>query len=463
MILAIIFFVLCYIILIGDIMKNKYIWVGIFVIAILILGVMATIKTKNISSKSINSLEGTVLSYSDDKLIIQDMDNAIYTFNMEDKDFKVGEHIILEYMGIIDKLKNIQDNQVVSYKTVDDKIEETSNDGIFAKFYQQARKKMESMTIDEKIKQLLLIRYPEKEVSDVGGYVFYEKDFKDKTKDEVKAMINKLQDNTKIPYLTSVDEEGGKIVRISSNEKLATEPFKSSKELYNKGGLDLIKEDVKNKSTLLKSLGLNVNLAPVVDIADDENAYIYPRTIGENATVTSNYAISVINASKGTDVSYVLKHFPGYGNNDDTHIKEARDVRTYDDIMNNDILPFKAGIENGAEAVLISHNIITSIDEDNPATLSSSVHNLLKVTLGFTGVTITDDLDMGATSSIEKKYLKAILAGNDLLIVTDYDKAYQEIKTGVLDKDVSEALIDQAILKVLAWKYYKGLMMENEK
>lgn len=122
-------------------MKNKYIWVGTFVIAILILGVMATIKTKNISSKSINSLEGTVLSYSDDKLIIQDMDNAIYTFNMEDKDFKVGEHIILEYMGIIDKLKNIQDNQVVSYKTVDDKIEETSNDGIFAKFYQQARKK----------------------------------------------------------------------------------------------------------------------------------------------------------------------------------------------------------------------------------------------------------------------------------------------------------------------------------
>lgn len=319
------------------------------------------------------------------------------------------------------------------------------------------------MTIDEKIKQLLLIRYPEKEVSDVGGYVFYEKDFKDKTKDEVKAMINKLQDNTKIPYLTSVDEEGGKIVRISSNEKLATEPFKSSKELYNKGGLDLIKEDVKNKSSLLKSLGLNVNLAPVVDIADDENAYIYPRTIGENATVTSNYAISVINASKGTDVSYVLKHFPGYGNNDDTHIKEARDIRTYDDIMNNDILPFKAGIENGAEAVLISHNIITSIDEDNPATLSSSVHNLLKVTLGFTGVTITDDLDMGATSSIEKKYLKAILAGNDLLIVTDYDKAYQEIKTGVLDKDVSEALIDQATLKVLAWKYYKGLMMENEK
>ena len=322
---------------------------------------------------------------------------------------------------------------------------------------------MESMTIDQKIKQLLLIRYPENEVSDIGGYVFFEKDFKGKTKDEVKKMINTLQEKASIPVLTAVDEEGGKVVRISSNKNLVEEKFKSAKELYTQGGLDAINNDVKTKSSVLHNLGLNVNLAPVVDVADDESAYIYPRTIGENAEITANYASSVIKTSKGTDVSYVLKHFPGYGNNSDTHIEEARDERTYEDIINNDILPFKAGIEAGAEAVLVSHNIITSLDEDNPATLSSSVHNLLKVNLGFTGVIITDDLDMGATKDIEKKYLKAVLAGNDLLIVTDYDEAYREIKTGVLDKDISESLIDQATLKVLAWKYYKGLMMENEK
>ena len=276
-------------------------------------------------------------------------------------------------------------------------------------------------------------------------------------------MINSLQEKASIPLITAVDEEGGKIVRISSNKNLVSEPFKSSKELYENGGLEAISKDVKTKSSILYNLGLNVNLAPVVDIADDEKAYMYPRTIGKNAEITAKYATTVIKASKGTDVSYVLKHFPGYGNNDDTHINEARDVRTYDDIINNDVRPFKEGIDMGAEAVLISHNIITSIDEDNPATLSSGVHNLLKVNLGFTGATITDDLDMGATKNIEKKYLKAILAGNDLLIVTDYDTAYREIKTGVLDKDVSEDLINQATLKVLAWKYYKGLLMENEK
>lgn len=444
-------------------MKSKYIWVGTFILVVFIIGVMATLKFKNLDSKTVNSLEGTVLSYNKDNLIIQDMDNAIYTFKMEDKNINVGEHIILEYMGVIDKLKNLQDNQVISYSVVSKTVDDNKNDGIFSKFYQQASKKMESMTIDQKIKQLLLIRYPEKDISDVGGYVFFEKDFKDKTKDEVKKMINNLQEKSTIPLITAVDEEGGKIVRISSNKNLASERFKSSKELYDEGGLEAISNDVKTKSSLLHNLGLNVNLAPVVDIATDTSAYIYPRTIGQNAEITANYAKTVIKASKGTDVSYVLKHFPGYGNNNDTHLEEARDIRTYDDLINNDVRPFKEGIDVGAEAVLVSHNIITSIDEDNPATLSSGVHNLLKVNLGFTGVIITDDLDMGATKNIEKKYLKAILAGNDMLIVTDYDDAYREIKTGILDKDISDALIDQATLKVLAWKYYKGLLMENEK
>ncbi|MCX4365452.1 MAG: beta-hexosaminidase [Bacilli bacterium] len=444
-------------------MKSKYIWVGTFILVIFVIGVMATLKIKKIDKLSLNSLEGTVLSYNQDNLIIQDTNNAIYTFRMEDKDISVGEHIILEYMGVIDKLKNLQDNQVVSYKVVNKNVDKENNEGIFSKFYQQASKKMETMTIDQKIKQLLLIRYPDKDISDIGGYVFFEKDFKDKTSEDVKKMINSLQEKASIPLITAVDEEGGKIVRISSNKNLVSEPFKSSKELYENGGLEAISKDVKTKSSILYNLGLNVNLAPVVDIADDEKAYMYPRTIGKNAEITAKYATTVIKASKGTDVSYVLKHFPGYGNNDDTHINEARDVRTYDDIINNDVRPFKEGIDMGAEAVLISHNIITSIDEDNPATLSSGVHNLLKVNLGFTGATITDDLDMGATKNIEKKYLKAILAGNDLLIVTDYDTAYREIKTGVLDKDVSEDLINQATLKVLAWKYYKGLLMENEK
>lgn len=444
-------------------MKNEYIFIGTIVGIILIFGMTMIFKFNKKENKSINSLEGTVLSYKEDKLTIQDDKKAIYTFKIQDEDINIGEHIILEYIGLIDKLKTMQDNKVVSYQVVNTETSLSVDEGIFSLYYKQAKEKLSTMSIDEKIKQLLLIRYPDKSIADVCGYVFYEKDFKDKTEDEVKNMINNLQENSKIPLLTSVDEEGGKIVRISSNKNLVSEKFMSSKELYAKGGLPLIEEDVKNKSAVLKRLGLNVNLAPVVDVADDENAYIYQRTLGEDVNITSNYAASVINASKGTDVSYVLKHFPGYGNNLDTHINSSKDIRSYDEIMSKDILPFKKGIENGAEAVLISHNIISSIDEHNPATLSVSVHNILKSDLGFTGVTITDDLDMGATKDIDKKYQKAIIAGNDLLIVTDYDKAIEELKNGVATNEISEVLIDQASLKVLAWKYYKNLMVENQK
>lgn len=442
-------------------MKNKYIIVGTFVFIILFMGILAIVKNMGKGDDTVNSLEGTVLSYNKDNLIIQDSNNDIYTFKIQDKSINAGEEIILEYIGIIDKFKSIQDNKVVNYQIVSKDL--SNGEGIFSQFYKQASNKLKTMTLDEKIKQLLLIRYPEKQVSDVGGYVFYEKDFKGKNKDEVKNMINDLQKNAKIPLLTSVDEEGGRVVRISSNNLLVDEKFKSPKELYDSGGLPLIEEDVKKKSNILHSLGINVNLAPVVDVATDSSAYMYPRTIGQNATITAAYAESVIKSSKGTNVSYVLKHFPGYGNNLDTHVNTSTDIRSYDDIMNNDIIPFKKGIDVGAEAVLVSHNIITGIDDKNPATLSKGVHNVLKNNLGFTGVIITDDLDMGATKNIDKKYLKALLASNDLLIVTDYEKAIDEIKNGLNNNEISESTIDAAVTKVLAWKYYKYLILENDK
>ena len=155
---------------------------------------------------------------------------------------------------------------------------------------------------------------------------------------------------------------------------------------------------------------------------------MYNRSLGQNTEITSNYAKTVIEASKGLNVSYTLKHFPGYGNNSDTHTNSSVDNRSYEDIVNNDLPPFKSGIQVGAESILVSHNIVNSIDGANPASLSSNVHNLLRNELSFTGIIITDDLVMGATSSIENATLKAVLAGNDLIITTDYEDSFNQIK-----------------------------------
>ncbi len=429
--------------------------------------IIIVIKVQKHEKGRYGKIEGTVIAKQDELLVFKDMDDFIYKLKANEE-LDAGDHAILEYTGVLNKNSSNSGVEIVSStKLVNVQGEDLSkwtDNGIFSKFYTQAYNTLNTLSLDEKIGQLLLARYPEKDINNynVAGYVFFEKDFKDKTKEQVIYMIDNLSKTAKIPLFTAVDEEGGKINRISTNPNLSASPFKGSKEIYDASGLDGIMEDIKNKSKLLSSLHLNVNLAPVVDMSTDTKSYIYDRTIGYGVDITSKYADTVIFASKGSEVSYVLKHFPGYGDNTDTHNGESTDDTPYDEVINNNILPFKAGIEAGAEAVLVSHNKFTSIDA-TPATLSSAIHNLLRSNLGFTGVIITDDLDMGATKNISDRYVDALLAGNNLLIVTDYDAAFKQIKSGIESGKVTEDYINKVVLRNLAWKYYKLLGFQTNK
>ncbi len=339
-----------------------------------------------------------------------------------------------------------------------------SDNGIFSKYYSKATRKLESMTLDEKISQILLVRYPDVNQKNIlkeyqfGGYIFFSRDFKNKSKQDIIDEINNLQEVSKIPLLTAVDEEGGIVARVSSSDLLRAERFKSPRDLYEIGGLDRIKEDNIEKNKLLKELGLNLNLAPVVDIATSTSDYMYSRSLGEDSETTSKFVEIILSSSKESGVSNSLKHFPGYGNNADTHNGISVDTRSYDSIMNNDLLPFKEGINDGAESILVSHNIVSSIDKDNPASLSKSIHKLLRKDLNFTGVIITDDLDMGAIKEIDNATVKAVLAGNDLIITTDYEESINAIRKALLDQTIKEEELDRLVLRVLAWKYYKKLM-----
>lgn len=453
---------------------NKKIIYLIFSIIVIIVIVLFCI-FKNNKKEDSSKLSATVMSYSDSKLTVQDHKNVIYTFHVDEAIADAGDSVMIEYTGLLDKNSQVQDNKVINYKILsvseneDGIAKDWLDNGIFSDYYNLANQKLKTLSLDEKIGQLFLVRLPDSNVvSDLkkyklGGFVLYEKDFKDKTEKEVKQMIKNLQDNSDIPLLIAVDEEGGKVVRVSSNPKLVSTKFKSSSELYALGGFSQIREDTIEKSKVLNNLGINLNLAPVVDVSTNSSDYIYERTLGQNTELTSTYAKTVINASKGYGVSYTLKHFPGYGNNTDTHSGSSTDSRSYDYIKTNDLPPFEAGIEEGAEAVLVSHNIVSSIDASNPASLSPSVHNLLRNGVGFTGIIITDDLAMGATSSITDAALKAVLAGNDLIITTDYETDIAAIKAAIENGSISEELIDKLAFRVLAWKYYKGLMFENQK
>jgi beta-N-acetylhexosaminidase len=449
------------------IMKKKI----IICLSIILFVVLTTFLVKNntTTTKKTGTMKATVLEVNSDYVRVSDQDNVIYTFmGADDESFEVGKNVEIKYSGTLDKNKETQSASIISAAayTDDGDVPFSLNDnGMFSQFYQMAYNKLKTMSQDEKIGQIFLVRVPsENQISDLqkyyfGGYLLFERDFKDKTKEDVIDMINEYQESANIPLLIATDEEGGDVSRLSSNKNIVQEPFKSPSELYQSGGMDAIREDTIYKSEVLKSLGINVNLAPVVDVATDPDSYMYERTIKESTPVTSQYAKTVIESSKNTGVSYTLKHFPGYGNNADTHTSSTTDNRTYSAIMEDDIPPFRAGIKAGAEAVLVSHNTVPALDKDNPASLSATVHNVLRNELSFTGIIITDDLDMGAITD-SNAVIKAILAGNDLIIVTDYESAISKVKDALENGDIGESLIDKMAFRILAWKYYKGLMYD---
>ncbi len=443
----------------------KKLWTVSIVVIILISLMGVSLLRKRNPENDIISFEAKVIKKDNDLVTVKNKENEQYTFKMDAENLLIGSDIKISCEGTLVKTEEVQSCQVTDYEVIN--IEEVDLD-LFYDYYELARKKMQTMSLNEKIGQMLLVRYGTDSLKDLstynfGGFIFYAKDFQNKTKEEVKQMIEEANKEAKIPLITAVDEEGGSVVRVSSNKNLRDEPFASPSEVYKSGGIEGIKEDTLEKSKLLYSLGLNLNLAPVVDVSYNDEDYIYDRTVKLDTQNTANYAKAVIEASKKTGVSYALKHFPGYGNNVDTHTGSSTDMRSLENIFEHDIPPFKEGIEADAECVLISHNIVTSIDNQNPASLSLKVHQLLTEDLNFSGITITDDLEMGATSNIENKARLAVLAGNDLLITTDYKTNFQNIKEAIDNNIITMEELENHVLKILAWKYYKGLITEYEK
>ena len=148
--------------------------------------------------------------------------------------------------------------------------------------------------------------------------------------------------------MIAVDEEGGTVVRVSSNPKLASAPFASPQETYQKGGLEGIRADTEAKAGLLLELGINLNLAPVCDVSTDPGDYMYSRTIGVPASETAGVIGAMVETMEEKNLSGALKHFPGYGGNLNTHTGISVDNRPYEQFQKEDFLPFAAGIRAGA-------------------------------------------------------------------------------------------------------------------
>lgn len=335
------------------------------------------------------------------------------------------------------------------------------NKDLFGKYYDKSEKIVNKMTIEEKIGQLFLVRYDSNtalnEIRNYypGGYILFARDFENHTKDSIKKELNNLQEESKTPLILGVDEEGGYVTRVSRFKNFRDEKFPSPKSIYEQGGYELLEQVEKEKLELLLSIGLNFNLAPVADISTDENDFMYERSFGKDKDETAVYIKNMVKYANDLNISSCLKHFPGYGNNIDTHNNIAIDNREYENFVNNDFIPFESGIKEKVPVILMSHNIVLSMDKKYPASLSNNIHKILRNELEFSGIIITDDLAMDAvTEYVDNKEAAtlAINAGNDMIITSDFVNMKNELLKSVKENKITKKKIDKAVKRIIAWK-----------
>ncbi len=329
---------------------------------------------------------------------------------------------------------------------------------------QRVEEILSTMTLEEKVGQMFLARMPDSaayyaETYQLGGYVLFDVDFSGYSKESVIERIDSCQEVSKIPMIMSVDEEGGTVTRVS--DYFRETRFMSPRDVYAEGGWGGIVNDTIEKCQLLKELHLNMNLAPVCDLAENYDDFMYDRSFSGDASEAANFVGWAISTMNEQGIGSSLKHFPGYGNNVDTHTGMAIDYREASEYYEKDLLPFIEGIEMGASSVMVSHNIVTCFDDYYPASLSPEIHRILREELGFEGVIITDDLVMGAIQDFcgeVSSAVYAVEAGNDMLISTNFESQFVSIMDAIDEGRITEERINESVRRILTMKINMGLL-----
>lgn len=327
---------------------------------------------------------------------------------------------------------------------------------------------MMSMPLEDWVGQLFLVgadpNLAESHILDynLGGFLLFSADFRNETPgDSAAKKIARWQEIAEIPLLIATDEEGGTVTRVSCYTYYRDRRFSSPRSLYDKGGMEAVMAEEAEKCELLTSLGVNVNLGPVCDITTDPAAFMYQRSLGQDPGTTADFVSKIVKLKQQYSMGSALKHFPGYGNNTDTHTGIAYDSRSLAELEARDLVSFQTGIEAGSGAVMVSHTIVEALDRDLPASLSPAVHQYLREQLGFNGVILTDDLTMQAITDrygAGEAAVLAVQAGNDLLCSSSFVEQYEAVLAAVLDGRIPYDTLKNAVRNVLEWKLELGLI-----
>lgn len=369
--------------------------------------------------------------------------------------------IIIIILGILFNDKNIFSN-VEESKSAQEEIPIAQQN---LTIDEKVDKIVESMSQTEKLGQMVMIGIQGTKVDDdslymlnqyhMGGVILFDRNMENP--EQVKQLTSDLQaqSNEKVPLFIGIDEEGGDVVRMA--EKLTPPP--SQKEIGATGDIEQAKTWAIKTAKSLKDMGINVNFAPVADVGSNDK-----RSYSTDANTVIDFVRAATKGYQQENIIYSLKHFPGIGKGRvDSHVDSSSIDVTKEILMAEDIIPFKTIInENKPEDyfILVSHLKYPALDEEYPASLSSKIMiDLLRNELGYKGIIITDDMEMGAVANhndFRSIGVNAVKAGADIVLVCHEYKHQQEVYLGLLDAvnsgEISQERIDESVKRIIKVK-----------
>jgi beta-N-acetylhexosaminidase len=325
------------------------------------------------------------------------------------------------------------------------------------------------MTLEQKIGQMILAGIEGTSIDQatlkmiteqhIGGIILYKNNFSDLNGSvQLVNALKKANIGNPAPLFISVDQEGGKVSRLPK----AFVAMPDAAIVGRSNNADIAQEMGALLSRELHIMGFNVDFAPVLDInSNPNNPVIGNRSFGDNAELVTKMGLAVMKGMREGGTISVVKHFPGHGDTSvDSHLDLPIVRKTTEQLEAMEWIPFRAAIDEKADAVMVAHILFPLIDPDAPASFSKVIiGEQLRGTLGYDGVVITDDMTMGAIAKnygIAEASVRSVKAGSDILLIAHgydtakdvYNKLLQAVKAG----DITESRIDESVHRIISLK-----------
>ena len=344
---------------------------------------------------------------------------------------------------------------------------------------------MKAMTLEQKVGQLFVVNLEQLDPSrgdfyehhkltkgmkatlasiPVGGVILFSRNIA--ARKQTKRLLRRLQKNSQTPLFTMVDEEGGDVARIANNPKMHTTVFPSAEEIGEKENADYVYNMGETIAEEIGKLGFNVDLAPVADVKTSElNREIGSRSFGDDPDKVSEYVSAFIKGAQSQNICTALKHFPGQGSSTgDTHVGSVDIDSSISRLRKIDFKPFEAGMEAGADFIMVSHISVSKVTETSePASMSDLIMTtIIRDELGYEGLIITDALDMASItdyySAADAAY-ETVKSGADIVLMPqNLQEAYTSILTKVQEGSLDEKRLEDSVLRILKLKFMRGIM-----